>query len=668
MAALVRSVDAEGPRVVVFNPLPYERDAVVEVDMPEGRTSFLAKGLPPGGYKTFSAVAGRSPCHVDAGGPPPAVLKTRHFTVRFDFVKGGIASLVENATGRELVKQGGRALGQFLHERFSENDVNRFADAYNTRARNDGFYKKGMPEPGKSPYAALTPKDWTASHRRTELGDEVTMTPRDTLGLAKGYEMRFSFPDHAACVDISWKVTEKKPDPIPEGGWICLPFNVAQPSFRVGRLGGTIDPAKDIVFGANRSMMCVDRAITVRNGARGAGVGVASADLPLWSLGKPGLWLYEPDYVPAEPEVFANLYNNQWTTNFPLWIPGSWSVSLRVYPVAEGADEEQAVFAPSWEIRQPAVAAYADGGGRSPGGPQLPTTAGGVSLSRRGVRVTAFCPNPDGLGMLLRVWEQAGRSGEITVKLPKGMKAREARPVNLRGEPMGEPIAVRDGAFSFALGAWAPKSFVLHDGTEKTAYSRYRFRVDLTGGCGLQISELKLFDGTNDVTRSCVKTSYAAETFNMKYAMQIPPKAVDGSLDTKWFDDRATEEKRAALGGDVWLELEYAKPITVTRYEWHTADDSSRYVGRNPLAWRLQGSNDGVAWADLDVVESAAPRASNKKIAYSRLLHAPRLPPSGVTVYPMRTVDGRRLVSYDVFGTTIRELVPEKDLDEGRSK
>ena len=65
MEALARSVDVEGPRVVVFNPLPYARDAVVEVEIPEGyslpggvregcKVKFLAKGLPPGGYKTFN--------------------------------------------------------------------------------------------------------------------------------------------------------------------------------------------------------------------------------------------------------------------------------------------------------------------------------------------------------------------------------------------------------------------------------------------------------------------------------------------------------------------------------------------------------------------------------------------------------------------------------------
>ena len=376
--------------------------------------------------------------------------------VKFDLEKGGISSLVEHATGRELVKQGGHALGQFLHERFSRNEVDRYSKIYNERQKNDGLSKPGMPDAAHSPYAAITPSGWRARMKRSPLGVEVVMKPDDTKGLAKAYEMRFSFPDHLPCVDITWRVEDKTPDPIPEGGWLCLPFNVEGPTFRVGRIGGTIDPTKDIIFGANKDILCADRAITVRSGPGGVGVGVVSADLPLWSLGRPGLWRYEPDYVPTEPEVFANLYNNQWNTNYPLWIPGSWSASLRVYPVAHGADEEQAIFTPAWEIRQPAVAAFA--AGKTTGVQQQ---GGGVALSRKGVRVTAFCPNPDGAGTVLRVWEQAGKSGDITVTLPPGMKTGVAQPVNLRGEIAGEPIAVKNGSFTFALGAWAPKSFIL---------------------------------------------------------------------------------------------------------------------------------------------------------------------------------------------------------------
>ncbi len=94
-------------------------------------------------------------------------------------------------------------------------------------------------------------------------------------------------------------------------------------------------------------------------------------------------------------------------------------------------------------------------------GSPLPAAANGLVLSRKGVRVTAFCPNPDGEGIVLRVWEQAGKGGEITVTLPQGMKATVAQPVNLRGEGEGCPIPVKDGKFSFELNAWAPRSFTL---------------------------------------------------------------------------------------------------------------------------------------------------------------------------------------------------------------
>ena len=54
-----------------------------------------------------------------------------------------------------------------------------------------------------------------------------------------------------------------------------------------------------------------------------------------------------------------------------------------------------------------------------------------------------------------------GKSGEITVTLPQGMKATVAQPVNLRGEGEGCPIPVKDGKFSFELNVWAPRSFTL---------------------------------------------------------------------------------------------------------------------------------------------------------------------------------------------------------------
>ncbi|MEI7912408.1 MAG: hypothetical protein WCK77_22475 [Verrucomicrobiota bacterium] len=490
ISALAQNIKTDGLRVVVFNPLPWLRDAQVAVQLPEtaarGSVSkvtdlatgkgvafnldandqvlrFAASDLPPGGYRTYAldVAVGR------VGDPVAPVitlknstLEAAHFTAKFDLERGGISSLIDKASGRELVDASQHVLGQFLHERFSLTQVKDFVSCYGRKEAGEwvwgDFGKGGMPDEKTSPYLASTPQHWSVSATRTRLGDTVTLSPSDTLGLAKSYVLKFTFPNDINCVEIGWSVNAKTPNPIPEGGWLCLPFKVGNPSFRVGRTGGTIDPSKDIIFGANHRILSVDRGITVRAGEAGAGMAAASADLPLWSLGEPGLWRYSPDYVPSKPELFANLYNNMWSTNYPLWIGGSWTASLRLWPVAAKATEEQALFTPSWELRQPVVVGCAAGKAGT-----LPVSQGGIALSGKGIRVTAFCPSPDAAGTVLRLWEQAGASGEVTVTLPNGLKASKAQPVNLRGEPAGTALEIKNGQFTTHLGAWAPKSWIL---------------------------------------------------------------------------------------------------------------------------------------------------------------------------------------------------------------
>ena len=92
----------------------------------------------------------------------------------------------------------------------------------------------------------------------------------------------------------------------------------------------------------------------------------------------------------------------------------------------------------------------------------MPTKQSGIEVSRKGILITAFGADPDeNPGTLLRVWEQAGISGKLSITLPKGMKVSSATPVNLRGEKKGAPIVVKSGKFSFDLGAYTPASFIL---------------------------------------------------------------------------------------------------------------------------------------------------------------------------------------------------------------
>jgi hypothetical protein len=77
------------------------------------------------------------------------------------------------------------------------------------------------------------------------------------------------------------------------------------------------------------------------------------------------------------------------------------------------------------------------------------------------VLVTAFGGNPNGAGTLLRLWEQSGAGGSLTVTLPAGLKPAQAQPISLRGEKSGQPIPLIDGRLTFTLPAFAPASFIL---------------------------------------------------------------------------------------------------------------------------------------------------------------------------------------------------------------
>jgi alpha-mannosidase len=452
---LAKSVATDGPRVVVYNALPWPRSGMVEIPSQPGEFMY-AQDVPANGYRTIV----RRPFQADNSASQsgqagkPNVLETPFYRVELDLRRGGIASLVEKKTGRELVDRKSRyALGQFLHERFNNQRMAEFSAAYNRGGFN--FMRGSLP--GDATYAALTPPAWNLAVERTDQADIATLTAADTLGLAKGITLVITLPREQPWVDVEWRVNEKTPDPVPEGGWLCFPLAVEQPHYTLGRLGGPIDPAKQIVPGANKDYFCLSAGLTIR-GDDSYGVGICPIDSPCVSLGEPGLWRYSQTFRPQKSTVFVNLYNNEWMTNFPEWQAGSWSSRVRLWPT-HGEDISKNLIVPAWEARLPLLAAVADG----PGG-SLPASQSGLALSRPGVLVTAFGPDPDGVnkGTLLRVWEQAGVTGPLTVTLPEGLKAMTAAPVNLRGERSGTPVLIKDGKLKLTLNAYAPASFSLH--------------------------------------------------------------------------------------------------------------------------------------------------------------------------------------------------------------
>ena len=475
--ALARSVAVAGPRIVVFNPLPWPRDGLVAADVPPGFASalkdtstgdvvpaelegntlrFVATNVPPLGYRTY--VPAPQASVADRGGDASrSTIENAFLRVRLETARGVVASLVDKRTGRELADTTSKyGLGQYLYERFDADDNDAFLKTYCKYIPSwyGHFARFQMPPAKEVPYKAASPGDFKLEIHRGPVSQTAVMTAAPGGDVPHGVRLAVTLWRDRPCVDLKWSIKDKRADTWPEAGWLCLPLNVEKPVYRLGRLGAVVDPAADCARGANFEVFCLSSGMTVTE-PNGLGVGLCPLDSPLVSIGRPGVYRYTREFGPRQPVVLVNLFNNVWGTNFQQWMGGSWSCRVRLWAV-EGKGVEKGLLAPSWEARSPCLAALFDG---LPG--RLPPTRAGIGLSRRGVLVTAFGSSPDGNGILLRLWEQAGEDGACRVTLPEGLRPKEVQPCDLRGRPLGKPIPVHDGQFDLPLGHYAPASVIM---------------------------------------------------------------------------------------------------------------------------------------------------------------------------------------------------------------
>ena len=488
MAALAKAVDVPGRRIVVFNPLPWTRDGAVEVpwepfaepaaltdvanrvtiaaeagasQLPKHTLKFVAKDLPPLGYRTFVPAKGAARENVSANA---MCIENELLRVTLDPARCGIKSIVDKRSGRELVNaQSPYALGQYLYERFDADQGLQHAHDYVTCRPNqeqgeiDAQSKPHLPSAKEHPYCAATASDALVAISGGATAASAVLKAAPHGAIPDATQLRVTLYAGEPWLDLEWSIAQKTPDPWPEAGWLCFPLRADNPTFRLARLGSIVDPAKDLMRSSNHDIFCLNGGLTVE-GADGGRTGICPIDAQLVSLERPGLWRYSRDFVAHKPDVFVMLFNNVYSTNFAQWIEGSWSSRVRLWLIDRRESTPSSLIGNSWEARVACLAAVSDaasgklppqasgltvekvaaalpstsGRGRAPcthgrgeGGSKLPSPSGrgaggegglqstSSALSTRGPLVTAFGANPYGKGTLLRFLGTGGRRRQL---------------------------------------------------------------------------------------------------------------------------------------------------------------------------------------------------------------------------------------------------------------
>lgn len=255
-------------------------------------------------------------------------IENEFFKITLDPAKGIISSLIDKRTGREWVdKDVDQGLGRYMNERFTLEQSLDYTKAYQLGRAKDwmhpGLHKPGMVSEKQVPYKAVLSGngELSVSTVGNKQMAELVM-PGDISNHLVKTTLRVTLYQGEPYVDMEVTIHDKPRDNWPEADWLCLPFKINEPEFRVHRSLGVMNPATDILPGANRHLYTVGNGVTITD-PDGSGVAVCPLDHPLISLGEPGCWKFTYDFIPQKPVVYVNLYNNQWNTNFRYWYPGT---------------------------------------------------------------------------------------------------------------------------------------------------------------------------------------------------------------------------------------------------------------------------------------------------------------------------------------------------------
>jgi hypothetical protein len=264
------------------------------------------------------------------------VLDTERYRVEVDPSRGGVVSLIDRATGRELVDaQTPHGLGavviEVVPEAARDHAMFRNPKDFNPQHPGPAFVQQaatGTAEPAVTHAGGLHRIEWT-----TELPGTLTAT--HTLTVHDGLDE----------VDVAVRLS--KPERFgPESVFVAFPFAEAEPEFLVDTAGAVFVADAEQLPDTSRDWYSIQHAV----GVRGADTGVVwgSADAPLVQLGgfHTGAWAERLE-APAG-HVNSWVMNNLHFTNFQARQEFTGTLHYRFAPVGrlstEGMREAVAAF------------------------------------------------------------------------------------------------------------------------------------------------------------------------------------------------------------------------------------------------------------------------------------------------------------------------------------
>lgn len=359
------------------------------------RVRFEARDVPALGYKLYSlrpTTAATASVAAAAGGE---TIESRFYRLVIDASSGGIKSLVDKETGKELVDQASPyRLGAFLYvtggDDIPNNSLYRFG--------------AGLNPPKLDVHPAADGK--LDAIRKTPFGTVIVLSSaaRNTPTI----RTEITLYDNEKRIDLRYDI-HKDRDLHRESAYIAFPWKAERPWFAYSTQTAWVNPAIDELPGGSREWYVARRWTTV--GAPDAAITIAPVDAPLVAFGDIVRGNWPERFAPKTSTVFSWLMNNYWATNFLAWQGGDFTFRYAITsaPVFDAAATGRFGSEALTPLEATAVPAAT--------GPSiLPATkASMLRVEGASVELSTWKVAEDGDGSILRLQETAGKAATVRV-------------------------------------------------------------------------------------------------------------------------------------------------------------------------------------------------------------------------------------------------------------
>lgn len=254
---------------------------------------------------------------------PATAVVTSRWRMAVDPTTGAITALEDRQAGRKLATPR-RTLGPVGYQVFTEADYKRFIDRYLHRHPQWAvfdFTKPGMRD-GNTRRRWYAPRGAEVYMRQDEHATRCLVRMRfaaeasQRFGCPRLVTLEVVLPHAGRAVEFDLQWFDKPACRVAEAVWWMMDPPVAAPgAWRMEKLASLVSP-HEVAPAGNRKLHGV---WAIRHEQGGRSLEVAFLDAALVAPGRPALLEFDNRRPPVGRGMHANLYNNVWGTNFPMW-------------------------------------------------------------------------------------------------------------------------------------------------------------------------------------------------------------------------------------------------------------------------------------------------------------------------------------------------------------